>query len=172
MRSNLANFYYFPTDCPHREKNGWTGDAALSAEQMLMNHTAETSLSQWLECICAAQAPDGALPGIVPTGGWGFEWGNGPAWDIALVNLPFALWKLRGDLEPAHKAASSIMRYLHYLSTKTDAQGLVHFGLGDWLPVTTVRAPLELTDSIVSMDICRKAGKLFRALNMLSLIHI
>ncbi|MBR5619375.1 MAG: family 78 glycoside hydrolase catalytic domain, partial [Clostridia bacterium] len=26
-RSDLANFYYFPTDCPHREKNGWTGDA-------------------------------------------------------------------------------------------------------------------------------------------------
>ncbi|MBP5155723.1 MAG: hypothetical protein J6252_03990, partial [Clostridia bacterium] len=23
--SDLANFYYFPTDCPHREKNGWTG---------------------------------------------------------------------------------------------------------------------------------------------------
>lgn len=166
VRSNLANFYYFPTDCPHREKNGWTGDAALSAEQMLMNHTAETSLAQWLACICAAQAPDGALPGIVPTGGWGFEWGNGPAWDLALVNLPFALWKLRGDLEPARKAAASILRYLNYLSTKTDAQGLVHFGLGDWLPVTTVRAPLELTDSIVSMDICRKAGKLFRALKL------
>jgi alpha-L-rhamnosidase len=32
VRSDLANFYYFPTDCPHREKHGWTGDASLSAE--------------------------------------------------------------------------------------------------------------------------------------------
>lgn len=23
-RSTLSNMYYFPTDCPHREKNGWT----------------------------------------------------------------------------------------------------------------------------------------------------
>lgn len=23
-RSTLSNFWYFPTDCPHREKNGWT----------------------------------------------------------------------------------------------------------------------------------------------------
>ena len=31
-RSDSANFFWFPTDCPHREKNGWTADAALSAE--------------------------------------------------------------------------------------------------------------------------------------------
>ena len=29
-RSILSNFHHFPTDCPHREKNGWTADAALS----------------------------------------------------------------------------------------------------------------------------------------------
>lgn len=34
-RSTLSNMYYFPTDCPHREKNGWTGDLVLSAEHML-----------------------------------------------------------------------------------------------------------------------------------------
>ena len=27
VRSNKANYYHFPTDCPQREKNGWTGDA-------------------------------------------------------------------------------------------------------------------------------------------------
>ena len=29
-RSYLSNFVGIPTDCPHREKNGWTGDAAFS----------------------------------------------------------------------------------------------------------------------------------------------
>ena len=37
VRSDFSNFYYYPTDCPHREKNGWTADASLSAEQMLLN---------------------------------------------------------------------------------------------------------------------------------------
>lgn len=64
--SDLANFYYFPTDCPHREKNGWTADAALSAEHMLLNFAVETSYREWLRNICKAQRDDGALPGIVP----------------------------------------------------------------------------------------------------------
>ncbi|MBR4072493.1 MAG: family 78 glycoside hydrolase catalytic domain, partial [Clostridia bacterium] len=74
MRSNLSNFYYFPTDCPHREKNGWSADAALSAEQMLLNLTVNKSYREWMHNICKAQRGDGAIPGIVPTSGWGFDW--------------------------------------------------------------------------------------------------
>lgn len=58
--SDLSNFYYFPTDCPHREKNGWTGDAALSAEHILMNLDAVNSYREWLRNIRAAQRADGA----------------------------------------------------------------------------------------------------------------
>ena len=84
-RSDLANFYYFPTDCPHREKNGWTGDASMSAEHMLLNLHAENSLREWMRNVRKAQRIDGALPGIVPTSGWGFAWGNGPAWDSVCI---------------------------------------------------------------------------------------
>jgi len=31
-----------------------------------------------MRSIVRAQNNKGALPGIVPTGGWGFAWGNGP----------------------------------------------------------------------------------------------
>ena len=87
--STESNFYYFPTDCPHREKNGWTADASLSAEQALLNLSVENSYREWLRNICKAMDDQGALPGIVPTSGWGFAWGNGPAWDHVLVNLPY-----------------------------------------------------------------------------------
>jgi alpha-L-rhamnosidase len=59
MVSDLANFYYFPTDCPHREKNGWTGDAALSAVQMMYNFEAGKSLSVWMDNIRKAQKTSG-----------------------------------------------------------------------------------------------------------------
>ena len=88
-RSDLSNFNYFPTDCPHREKNGWTGDASVSAEHMILTLGVETSWREWLNNIRAAQNEEGALPGIVPTAGWGFAWGNGPAWDCVLFNLPW-----------------------------------------------------------------------------------
>ena len=87
VNSDLSNFYYFPTDCPHREKNGWTGDAASSCEHMIMSYGAENSYREWLCSIRSAQNEEGALPGIVPTAGWGFSWGNGPAWDRVLFPL-------------------------------------------------------------------------------------
>ena len=129
--SDLSNFYYFPTDCPHREKNGWTGDAALSAEHILMNLDAVNSYREWLRNIRAAQRADGALPGIVPTGGWGFEWGNGPAWDAALTYIPYFCYVLRGDRKIIEENATAIFRYCEYISRRRDERGLVAIGLGD-----------------------------------------
>lgn len=168
--SDLANFYYFPTDCPHREKNGWTGDAAVSAERILLTLTPERSYTEWLRNICLAQAPDGSLPGIIPTGGWGFEWGNGPAWDNVLTELCWQMWRMRGNLEPARECSESIFRYLSYISQQRRADGLIAIGLGDWLqpgrgagdPI----CPLYVTDSVISMYICEKSRDLFDALGM------
>lgn len=166
-RSDLANFYYFPTDCPHREKNGWTGDAAVSSEHMLLNLKAEKSFKEWMMSIRKAQRADGALPGIVPTGGWGFKWGNGPAWDCVCVNLPYYVYKYTGDTEIIEENVSLIMRYLCYISSKRDERGLVAIGLGDWVdPFKQEKgytsSPLELTDSVTVYDIAKKASYLFK----------
>lgn len=168
--SDLANFYYFPTDCPHREKNGWTGDAAVSAEHILLTLTPERSYREWLRNICKAQAGNGSLPGIIPTGGWGFEWGNGPAWDNVLTELCWQTYRMRGSLELARDCSESILRYLSYISQKRRPDGLIAIGLGDWLQpgkeAGSPLSPLYVTDSVISMYICRKAYDLFNALNL------
>lgn len=168
--SDLANFYYFPTDCPHREKNGWTGDAAVSAERLILTLTPEKSYLEWLRNICAAQAPDGSLPGIIPTGGWGFEWGNGPAWDNVMTELCWQIYRMRGDLEPARVCSESMLRYLSYLSQVRRPDGLVEIGLGDWLQpgrgAGDPTCPLYITDSVISMYIAEKSRDLFDALGL------
>ena len=169
-RSTLANFYYFPTDCPHREKNGWTGDAAMSAEHTLLNLSAEKSYREWLRNITAAQNKQGALPGIVPTGGWGFTWGNGPAWDCVLIYLPYYIYKLRGDREVVRENEAAIFRYLHYMNTRRDERGLVAIGLGDWCQPGHApdkpKSPLVVTDTAICLDIAAKSAELFDALGM------
>ncbi len=169
-RSDLSNFYYFPTDCPHREKNGWTGDAALSAEHMLLNLSPENSYLEWMRNICKAQNDAGALPGIIPTGGWGFAWGNGPAWDRALVYLPYFVYIYRGRRDIVELSAPHILRYLHYLTTQVNQEGLINIGLGDWLPVGRgfdhYKVPSEFTDTVIAMDIAEKAVFLFGVLGM------
>lgn len=164
-RSDLANFYYFPTDCPHREKNGWTGDASLSAEHMLLTLTPERSFREWMRSIVKAMRPDGSIPGIIPTGDWGYAWGNGPAWDAVLVNIPYYTYRFTGDDSILKENAKAIFRYLVYAAGKRKPNGLVEYGLGDWCPVgrrsTDYKVPLEFTDSVTIYDISRKAADIF-----------
>lgn len=167
VRSDLANFLHFPTDCPHREKNGWTGDAALSAEQMLMNLDVENNYNMWLKCIGRAMNYYGAIPGIVPTGGWGFHWGNGPAWDMVMIWLPYYSAVLRDDLRGAKEMSACYLRYFHYLKSRTDENGLISIGLGDLSsPKEEYRPPVIFTDSVLTFDMAKKAAYLYRRLDM------
>lgn len=169
-RSDLANFYYFLTDCPHREKNGWTGDTALSCEQVLLNFKAEKSLRVWLDCVRKAQAEDGTVPSVVPTGGYGYKGLNGPAWEAALTWAPYTIWKYRGDTEVLKENATAIFRYINHINAKRNIDGLVDYGLGDWCDVgrhpADYKCPLEVTDTLISMDICNNAAEIFDALGM------
>ena len=163
-----SNFYYFQTDCPHREKNGWTGDASLSSDMTMLMYDTTASWRTWLDNIRKAQDGRGALPGIVPTGGWGFAWGNGPTWDSVLFNLTYQLFKMRGDLEVVRENAHAMVRYLDYILTRRSPDGTVAIGLGDWVPVnkssSNYDAPLALTDSVMVMDMAKKACEMFRAI--------
>lgn len=131
--SSLTNYHGIPTDCPHREKNGWTADAHLSAEQMLFNFNPMTCYSKWLEDFIDVQRPSGQLPGIVPTGGWGFNWGSGPAWDSAVILIPWYLYLYYGDLVILKKLYNSMKLYVDYM-TLMSSKYIVDFGLGDWNP--------------------------------------
>lgn len=170
VRSDISNLYYFPTDCPQREKNGWTADAALSAEQMLINLKPENCYKEWLRNIYKAMKEDGRLPGIVPTSGWGYEWGNGPAWDIVMINLPYYTYLYRGDKEILFESAEPINKYIHYLDSRLNDRNLLEIGLGDWCepdkPEWEYTTPLVVTDTIVSIDIAKKAEFIFARLGL------
>ena len=166
LNSTLSNFHHFPTDCPQREKNGWTADAALSSSHALLYFEPTANYKQWLTAICKAQDERGALPGIVPTSGWGFAWGNGPAWDAVLTELPWQIWQKRNDITAFEQCKDNILKYLRYLETRMDEKGLLAIGLGDWLaPHRPTKAPLILTDSMEAYDISNKASQMFEAIN-------
>ncbi len=169
VNSDISNFFYYPLDCPQREKNGWTADAALSCEQMNFNFDCYTSLREWLKNIRYTQAESGALPGIVPTAGWGFAWGNGPAWDIVLIEIPYRLYHFTGKEEILRENADAIKKYIDYLQTRRNEDGLFAFGLGDWCDVAgeyegDIRTPLEVTDTLTCLEIYEKAAFIFSVL--------
>ncbi len=132
----LSNLQGIPTDCPHREKNGWTGDAHLAAEQANFNFLPVTVQAKWVDDLGDEQRPTGELPGIVPTGGWGYAWGNGPAWDSAYLLIPHYAHLYFGDTEMFRRHYEGMRRYVDYLSSHAK-HGIIESGLNDWAPWKT-----------------------------------
>jgi alpha-L-rhamnosidase len=160
--SFLNNFHGYPTDCPHREKNGWTGDAQLANDMALYNFLVEGAYDKWLNDIVDAQLSSGKIPAIVPTGGWGYHWGNGPAWDFALFIVPWNMYVYSGDHQVLRKYYPALIKYLDFLSgTATD--GIIRWGLGDWVPVKTITPP-ELITTAYYYQQCLVASKIAEVL--------
>lgn len=141
----LSNLESIPTDCPHREKNGWMGDAHLAAEQAIYNFMPAGFYTKWINDIGDEQKPSGQLPGIVPTSGWGYSWGNGPAWDSAFVLIPYYLYEYYGDTRPLCGQYDGLKRYVDYLTTRA-TNNIVAIGLNDWAPFKT-KTPADITDT-------------------------
>lgn len=146
-RSYLGNLMSIPTDCPQREKNGWTADAYLSQEIGLLNYDTILFYEKWLDDFIDNQRPNGAISGIIPTWGWGYEDWIGPVWDAALFILPYNLYLYTGDDSIIKKLWPVCQDYLAYLKSREEADGLVSYGIGDWLPYDKV-TPTEYTSAL------------------------
>ena len=145
--SYIGNFTGIPTDCPHREKNGWTGDAQLAAETGLFNFDAGSSYTQWMDSVADCQRPSGQLPGIVPSSGWGFNWGSGPAWDSAFLLIPWYVYLYTGNKSAIETHYDSMKKYVDYCTAMATGF-IVSFGLGDWCHVDKERiVDRALTDT-------------------------
>lgn len=130
--SSWSNMFYILTDCPTREKFGWTNDAQSSCEQVMTNFKADKFFTKWHRDIKDAMKETGELPGIIPTGGWGYHWGNGPVSDGILFEIPYRIYLHTGDGNLLKDCFEYFEKYLDYLDSRKNADGLVEFGLHDW----------------------------------------
>lgn len=161
--SYLSNLFGYPTDCPQREKNGWTGDAHIAVETGLYNFDGITVYEKWLADHRDEQQPNGVLPAIIPTGGWGYQWGNGPDWTSTIAIIPWNIYLFYGDSRLLKQCYDNIKRYVDYIDEQYPS-GITDWGLGDWIPVKSV-TPKEFTSTVyyyVDVLILSKAAKLFR----------
>jgi alpha-L-rhamnosidase len=142
----LSNLFGYPTDCPQREKNGWTGDAHIAIETGLYNFDGITVYEKWMADHRDEQQPNGVLPSIIPTGGWGYEWGNGPDWTSTIALIPWNVYLFYGDASLLANCYDNIRLYVDQISSRAP-EGLTTWGLGDWVPVKS-KAPVELTSSV------------------------
>jgi alpha-L-rhamnosidase len=133
MLAYRSNIHSIPTDCPQREKNGWTADAHVAADLGLLGFDGITFYEKWMNDFIDNQRPEGDISGIIPSSDWGYgEW-PGPVWDAALFIIPNALYNYYADAQCIQNLYPTMERYLSYLQTKEKEGGYLSFGLGDWV---------------------------------------
>ena len=145
-RTYLNNLTSIPTDCPQREKNGWTADGYLAMDLALLNYDGMAFYEKWLDDFIDNQNEAGRLAGIIPTAGWGYDDWIGPVWDASAFIIPYTLYNYYGDLRPVEKMWPVCERYLEYLATREEADGGVTYGIGDWVFYRT-QTPTDYTST-------------------------
>ncbi len=64
--SQRNNMLSIPTDCPTREKAGWTGDVLVYVRAAIENEEMTPFLTSWLDAVAADQLDSGVVPLVVP----------------------------------------------------------------------------------------------------------
>lgn len=124
-----------PSDCPHLERRGYTGDGQLTCHAVLSVLDAKRFYEKWLQDIADCQDQ---LSGHVQYTAPYIRSGGGPGgWGCAIVEVPYQLYKHYGDKEILLKYYGNMRRYIDYLEAHSefglvtsDKQG--EWCLGDW----------------------------------------
>ncbi len=169
IRSDESNLHNIITDCPTREKNGWTGDASVSADHFLMGFSAEKVFSAWMDAISDMQHVDGSIPCIVPSHD-GIS--DSVIWDSVLFTLPYYCYKYSGDTKIILDNAKAMKKNLVYHLGFRDERGIVDRGMGDWLPVdsgaSAYASPLGFCCTAMMAEMCRMGEVMMKAVGNIS----
>lgn len=140
IKTQLANMHCgIPSDCPHTERRGYTGDGQLTCAAAMMQLDARKFYKKWIADICDCQdrktghiqytAP------FVPSGG-------GPGgWGCAIVVVPYEFYKAYGDKSIFDDTFPKMLRWFDYMESHSENELVTSdlpgvWCLGDWCAPT------------------------------------
>ncbi len=144
--SQRSNFVSIPTDCPQRERAGFTGDAQVFAATACTIMGVKPFLTRWLRDVQVEQREDGQVPVIVPywksyhaiaeqiQGGAHTSAG----WGDACIIVPWTLYQAYRDASVLAENYEMMVRWMAYIEREAAREGNPYlwntgFHFGDWL---------------------------------------
>lgn len=110
-----------PTDCPTRERHGWSGDAQIFCSTAAFLFDYINFARKYLNDLYDWQKPNGKLPQIAPEGGtdaYMKAMDGSVGWADAGVLIPYVLWKQYGDLEIIKEFLPGMRRYAKFMQNR------------------------------------------------------
>jgi alpha-L-rhamnosidase len=144
VRSQKDNMHGgIASDCPHRERSGYTGDGQVACITVMHNFDARAFYKKWIGDMLDAQI---VSTGYVPNGApWQPGCGGGVGWGAAICIMPWQYYLHYGDVGMLADNYTGMQGYLQYMLQWVDDEGIMHsmrtgrdgnvlkwFNLGEW----------------------------------------
>ena len=136
--SMKGNFLDVPTDCPTRERLGWTGDAQVFFDTGAYLMNTAPFFRKWLNDMQDAQYKDGMIPAVLPYQGVEMMYkstGTSVGWADAIYLIPYRYWLHFGDTTLLSACWPMMQKYADAVLKKLEKDGHYEKGihLGEWL---------------------------------------
>eukprot|EP00040_Diaphanoeca_grandis_P031770 m.190577 g.190577 ORF g.190577 m.190577 type:complete len:1125 (-) comp32410_c0_seq1:45-3419(-) len=136
-----SNLMMVPTDCDQRdERYGWTGDAAITADEATQNFDMGAFYHNWLRMVDDS-SQNGAVPCWVPNGvGFRSPHAGGScdaSWGSAFPSVTYALFHWNGDVTAPQRFWPGLTRFIdnEFAHTANGTQiDQIFATWGDWQP--------------------------------------
>lgn len=113
--SQKSNFADVPTDCPQRERAGYTGDAQVFVRTGSLLMDSLPFYRKWLTDLRATQQGSGKLSNIAPMQQKELAYFDGSAgWGDAIVIVPYMLYRQYGDTEILRENFAAMKAWVDY----------------------------------------------------------
>lgn len=131
--SQRSNMVSIPTDCPQREKGGWTGDIQIYAKTALLNENVTPFLTRWLQNAACSQQKNGAIPNVIPLTGIyeflekvsrivyrNFSPVGEAGWGDAICIVPWSMYQVTGNTCILREQYETMKRWCDYIITTAE----------------------------------------------------
>jgi alpha-L-rhamnosidase len=144
-RSQLDNMHGgIASDCPHRERSGYTGDGQVACPTVMQNFDARNFYHKWVQDMFEAQIVE---TGYVPNGApWQPGCGGGVAWGAAICIIPWEFYLTYGARDMLDDNYEGMKGYIRYMQTWVGEDGIMFsqrknykgeevqwYNLGEWV---------------------------------------
>ena len=126
--SQYSNMISIPTDCPQRERAGWTGDIQVFAPTASYNQDMNAFLTRFIENMEVEQLDDGQIPCIIPIS---LSYRNilkmqggdticSAGWSEACIIVPYTLYLMYGNKTILERHYSMMKKWMDYVEYQAE----------------------------------------------------